>query len=73
MTAIIPQFSHECVLNQAYNTAHELDANDCPPECVFPRPPRPYEELFHEDTGGEFENELHRLYVEGSVRFRVKA
>lgn len=51
----------------------QQDTNDVPAECVFPRPPRPYDELFHEDTGGEFEHELHRLYVEGSVRFRVKA
>ena len=49
------------------------DQNDVPAECVFPRPPRPHEELFREDTAGDFEHELHRLTVENSVRFRVKA
>ena len=72
MTAIIPQ-AREVELRQAWNEHERHDDNDIPPECTFPRAPRPMEELFREDTGGDFESELHRLTIEGSVRFRVNA
>ena len=54
-------------------TVQDHDQNDVPPECVFHRPPRPYDERFSMDRERDFDGAMHELTVRGSVRFRVKA
>mgnify|MGYP001615421078 CR=1 FL=1 len=71
MTAIIPQ-AREVELRQAWNEHERHDDNDIPPECQLGQI-IPNEDVWHEDTAGDFESELHRLTIEGSVSFRVNA
>ena len=71
MFSILPT-ARDVELNQPWNHCERRDENDIPPECRLGQI-IPIDDQWNEDIEPDFDSELRRIYLEGSVRFRVKA